>query len=253
MFDQPRVADWPALAEEFDRWGKIGRLAELWWRDDDATAATPQLDRLLRLAEGVPLGLAVIPAFARPDLAEAVLASPRIAVLQHGWRHVNHAVAGKKSEYPAARPASLVAAELAAGQGRLRAMFGRRSLPVLVPPWNRLADELLPALPAVGIATLSATPPRHNAALPPGLGRLDVHVDLVDWRGTRGFVGAGAALAGLLAQLRDRRKTAGGGPVGILTHHLIMDDPAASFLRRLAALIEEHRAARWVGVEEAVR
>src|SRR5579872_1275543 len=126
MFDQPRVADWLDLVDELDRWGDAGRVAPFWWRDDDAIAATPQLAQLLRLAEGVPLAIAVIPAFARPDLAEALLASPRVAVLQHGWRHANCALDGRKCEYPASRSVASVAAELGAGQARLRSLFGRR-------------------------------------------------------------------------------------------------------------------------------
>ena len=252
MFDRARAADWADLVDELDRWGEAGRVAELWWRDDDAAAATPQLSRLMQLAAGVPLAVAAIPAMARPDLAEALLASPEVVVLQHGWRHVNRAFAGKKSEYSAARPVSQVVAELGAGQARLRSLFGRRALPVLVPPWNRIADALLPALPAAGIAVLSATPPRCPTALPPGLARLDVHVDLVDWHGDRGFVGARRALAGMLDHLRARRNGAD-GPIGILTHHLIQDEPATAFLGQLTALVGEHPAIRWIGVDEALQ
>src|SRR5689334_23564660 len=41
------------------RSGAAGHIAALWWRDDDAVAATAQLDALLHLAAGVPLALAV--------------------------------------------------------------------------------------------------------------------------------------------------------------------------------------------------
>ena len=45
-----RLADWPELAAELDRWGEAGRIAPLWWRDDDAVAATPELAAMLRIA-----------------------------------------------------------------------------------------------------------------------------------------------------------------------------------------------------------
>src|SRR5215204_6299118 len=112
------AADWPDLAAELDRWGEAGRVAALWWRDDDAVAATPELARLLRLAGPAPMALAVIPALAGPDLAEALCGAPAIAVLQHGCRHANHARSGKKSEYPQDRPAAAVAGEMASGRGR---------------------------------------------------------------------------------------------------------------------------------------
>src|SRR5205085_3367391 len=124
--DAATTPHWTDLTDEFDRWQAAGRVAGLWWRDDDAIAATPQLDLLLELAENVPVALAVIPGLAEPSLPAALEKKPDIAVLQHGWRHTNHAVAGKKSEFPAHRKPSEVSADLAAGAARLRALFGSR-------------------------------------------------------------------------------------------------------------------------------
>lgn len=262
MIDLPRVnaattAEWPDLVDELDRWGEMGRVAALWWRDDDAVTATPMLDDLLHLAGDVPVALAVIPALARPELAEAVRRAPGVALLQHGWRHANRAVGGRKSEYPAGRPASLVAAEIAAGWTRLRALFGPLALPVLVPPWNRFAGEFRPLLAGAGIAGLSAMAPPCGLAEPsrgaaPGLAEFDVHVDLVAWRDDRGFIGTDAALGRLVGHLRAQRLGAAEAsrPVGILTHHLVMDRATAGFLDRLIALIAGHRAARWTAVGE---
>src|SRR5437879_1194895 len=152
----PRVtaaltAEWPDLVAELDRWGEAGQVASLWWRDDDAVAATPELHSLVRLAGEAPLALAVIPADLDPDLPAFLQAMPRVAVLQHGWRHVNHAAIGaKKSEYPATRNTAAVAAELAAGRDRLAACFGAQALPVFVPPWNRFAAEFVPFLTQPG-------------------------------------------------------------------------------------------------------
>jgi hypothetical protein len=258
--DTPAAADWPDLVDELDRWGAAGQVAAIWWRDDDAVAATPRLDALLRLAGEVPLALAVIPALARPDLAEALSPWSEVAVLQHGWQHLNHAGAGRKSEYPQGRPAAVVEAEITLGQARLKALLGLCALPVLVPPWNRFAGEYLPLLAAAGIAGLSAmASQRPGAVLPCGLAGLDVHVDLVAWRGDRGFVGTAAALGGLIGQLRARRlEDADGGveaatPIGILTHHLIMDGATAAFLDRLIATARGHAAIRWAGAREMLQ
>ncbi|HZU89888.1 MAG TPA: hypothetical protein VE993_11575, partial [Stellaceae bacterium] len=62
-------ASWPELCGELDRWGAAGRVATLWWRDDDATAPNDRLDRLLAIAGEAPVTLAVIPALAAPELA----------------------------------------------------------------------------------------------------------------------------------------------------------------------------------------
>lgn len=259
-FDQAMAAEWPDLVDELDRWGEAGRVARLWWRDDDAATPTPQLSDLIRLAGEVPLALAVIPALAQPELATALEGRPQIAVLQHGWQHANRAKDGKKSEYPNGLPPSIVAAEIGAGRARLKALFGARALAVLVPPWNRFAGEFLPLLPPNGIAAISTMVSPSGAAVPPGfvvsgLVAIDVHVDLVAWQGNRGFIGTAAALGGLVGHLRATRLGAAdsAGPIGILTHHLVMDDPTAAFLERLTALIGTHAGARWAAAAEIVQ
>jgi hypothetical protein len=245
----PPRADWDDLAAELDLWGEA---ATLWWRDDDAVAATPQLAELLRLAGDVPLALAVVPAFARPALAEALAGRPDVWVLQHGWQHVNRAGSGaKKSEFPPGRAPDAVAAEIDAGLARLQALFGARALPVFVPPWNRLGNEFLTILANRGIAGLSGMAAPGSAALLPGLVRCDVHVDLVAWTAGRGFIGEAAALAVLLRLLRGQRL--GGAaprPIGLLTHHLIMDGTTAGFIARLIALGRSHRAVRWAAAAD---
>src|SRR5579859_2543429 len=120
---------WAALEAELDIWQAAGRTASFWWRDDDAIAATSALDRLLGLAEDIPVALAVIPANAEAGLGERLARTPGVAVLQHGWRHANHAPAGeRKSELGSHRPLSQRLDELRLGGERLHALFGPRAL-----------------------------------------------------------------------------------------------------------------------------
>ena len=245
-------AAWRALRDELDCWAACGRVATLWWRDDDAVAATPQLAAQLALAGPVPLALAVIPAAARPDLADALEDRPQIAVLQHGWQHRNHAGTGKKSEFPAGRDPAAVGAELAAGRERLLALFGDRALPILAPPWNRCDAGCLPWLAEAGLAAISRRDPRPAPAPAAGIGEVNVHADLVAWRGDGGFVGAAAALAALTGHLRARR--CGGvdpkEPTGMLTHHLVQDRATGAFLSQLLAVTLAHPAAAWLDARE---
>lgn len=241
---------WSDLEAELDAWRDAGRTATLWWRDDDAVAPGAPLERLVRLAGAVPVALAVIPAAAEPDLGTWLNdQAPMVQVLQHGWRHANHARAGgKKCEFPAGRPTEAVAAELTAGRDRLAALFGGRALGVLAPPWNRFEAGFLPLLAGCGITGLSLAGARPEAVATPGIARADIHVDLVAWRADRGFIGAGAALDRLVGHLRDRRlgRTDSAEPTGILTHHQVQDDATTAFLHRLLALTAAHSAARWL-------
>lgn len=228
------MSGWPALEMELEQWRAAGRIAELWWRDDDAADAGPQLDRLLDLHRQVamPLALAVVPAHATAALAERVAAEPGVDLLQHGYAHVNHAMPGegKKMELGPHRPAMIVLGELGTGWLALERLFGRRALGVMVPPWNRIAPALVPTLPEIGFTGLSTFGPRPRARPVRGLRQVNAHVDLIDWRSGRDFPGEEACLAALVAALA-RSRTESGEPVGILSHHLAMDERAWDFLR----------------------
>src|SRR5690606_2061069 len=80
----------PAATAELARWRDEGLILPVWWRDDDAVAPTPALERLLELAGRfqAPLHLAVIPEPATSELAER-LRTASAFVLTHGWRHAN--------------------------------------------------------------------------------------------------------------------------------------------------------------------
>jgi hypothetical protein len=246
------ASGWPVLEAELDLWHAAGRTATLWWRDDDTIDWTPALERLLALAEDTPVALAVIPGTAQARLAERLARIPAVAVLHHGWRHTNHAPAGApKSELGGERPLQQRLDELRLGRERLRALFGPRALGVLVPPWNRIAPDLVPLLPGIGVHGLSVTGARRPAPVP-GLRLVNVHADLIEWQGSRGFFGENVALDLLLQHLRARRlrQVDAEEPTGILTHHLVQDEPTARFLRRLIAVARAHPAARFMPVPE---
>jgi len=252
----PSPTAWDALARELDAWAATGRVAAFWWRDDDAADSCPALERLFALsaAAGVPLMLAVIPARATATLSAALLGLDG-AVLQHGYAHANHAPAGSpKSELGPARPLAARLADLAAGRARLASWVGARLLPVLVPPWNRIGDDLIDALPAAGFRAFSTFRPRPAPCPRAGLLQVNTHLDLIDWAGTRRFVGEGAALAAVIDHLAAKRAARAGAapeePTGILSHHLAMDEASWSFLDRLLGAIQAHPGARWLGAPE---
>ena len=207
-----------------------GQPLRLWLRDDDAVRPTPALDRLLQLtaAAGVPLTLAVIPAPwdqppTGPELAGHLRDRPDVTIAVHGWSHRNHAPEGvKKQELGPHRPIDEMRAELRAGLMRLATLHGTHAQPLLVPPWNRIAPELLALLIEDGFTAIST----FGAERPgPGLRVINTHLDLIDWHGTRG----GRDPAMLWSELADLAES-GLAHVGVLTHHLVHDDAAWDFL-----------------------
>lgn len=223
----------------------------MWWRDDDASAPHAGLDRLLSLTADrhVPVALAAIPALASESLVPVVSAHPSASVLVHGYAHVNHSPSGaKKCELGSERPAEVVAAELARGRVRLRSLFGAQALPVLVPPWNRVSAHVVALLAAAGFAALSTFHARPGPWAAPGVRLVNTHLDPIDWRGGRGFIGQGPSLAALVAHLRARRTGAADRdePTGIITHHRQADTAGWAFFAELLARLGGHGAVRWL-------
>jgi hypothetical protein len=255
MTDAWDEAAWAACAAELDRWQAAGTRATFWWRDDDAGADHPGLARLLALAGGLglPVGVAVVPAWLTADVVARLRAAPPgVAVLQHGWAHANHETApppGERKVRPAecgaARPAAQVLAELAAGRARLAEALGARTLPVLVPPWNRIAPEVAGGLPAAGYPALSGFGPRHAVAAIPGLVRLNCHADPIVWREAKRFAGAAVTLERLTGHLADRRagRADPAEPTGLLTHHRDMTPAFWAFLEEWLGRVARHPGA----------
>lgn len=250
------MTGWDGLERELDAWAKEGRRATLWWRDDDAIEPTPALARLLALSHNhrVPLAIAVIPARALPGLAAVLLGHPTVTPVQHGYAHRNHEAAGVKgSELGAARPLAANERELGLGSRSMDRLFGAAALAVLVPPWNRIDPAIIACLPRLGFRGLSTYGPRAAAEPAPGLIQVNTHLDIIDWRGSRGFVGEEKAIGQLIAHLcaRRARSVDPAEPTGLLTHHLAHDAGAWDFVAALLTQIARHRAARWLAPSEA--
>jgi len=224
------------LAARLDAAADRDRPLTLWWRDDDAVAVGPRLEALVARAarHSAPLALAVIPSRATDDLLR-LCEREGVTVLQHGVGHTDHEPVGnKKAELGAARePAAIIAA---CRRARARLEGSRAFLPVMVPPWNRMRQDLAAPLRDAGYTGLSLfAGPLADAPLR----RVDTHIDPVDWRGRRGILSAGA-----LAAMMDRA-LAVAGPVGLLTHHAAQSAEVDDFVEAFATLATAHPGAVW--------
>jgi len=234
-----------------DRVRDAGMVIPFWWRDDDAVDATPQLDELLALREaaGVPLALAVIPKFARPELMERIRRSGSVAVLQHGWAHEKHSPPGEKaSEFGESRPLADSLADLKAGRERLAPLAGDLFLPALTPPWNRIGAEARAARHQAGLPGLSVFGPAGGEAHV-----CNTHFDVIAWKTTRGFIGLKKAWHLLANEVERRLDTAPGQsiePVGILTHHLVHDSETNGFLALLMDKLTHQPHVAWPAIGE---
>lgn len=238
---------WEPLNRELDRWYEAGKSADFWLRDDDAVAPTPALTQLLDLSarHSVPVALAVIPETTGMPLAEYLSNRPLATVVVHGWSHTNFASEGeKKQELGLHRPIDVVKAELKAGLTRLEALHAGRFVPVLVPPWNRIAQPLVDILGGLGYRALSVFGTEKEGLLP----MINTHVDLMDWHGTRGARDHTALIDDIVHRLKAMFD--GGGSMGFLTHHLVHDESAWQFLDTLFGQTASHPASRWMALPD---
>lgn len=246
---------WRRLDSELSAWSAAGRRATLWLRDDDAVAPTEALDRLFDIASthAVPLALAVIPAKAEPALARTLARAGDVSVLQHGFAHANHAGAGaKKSEFAERRPLEAMTGELVHGRTAIFAAFGDAALPVLAPPWNRIADSVTARLRACGIEGLSRFKPRKAPEPTAGVVEANTHVDLIAWRDGRVGKAPNAVADEIATHLEARRKgeVDQDEPTGLLAHHLVMDATAWSALQAVLERLGSDDRVAWPSTPE---
>src|SRR5262245_24630168 len=249
-------AFWLALDEELGYWRDAGSCATFWWRDDDATAASASLDRLLEISvgNGVPVAIAVISEPLHKSLPDALANRSTAQVLQHGYSHRNHAAGRNKGawELGLCREISVIIDEVTIGREILRAAFGDQFVPVMVPPWNNIDRRLLPHLKQCDFIGLSAFGRRASRLPLTGFIEANTHFDLLAWKGAPRFQGHGAAQRDIVSHLGSRRlgEAESDEPTGILSHHLSMDGDAWQFLDDLVRYVARHPSGCWLSAGE---
>jgi hypothetical protein len=252
---------WDGLAQELAAWQASGRRASFWWRDDDAVAASPALERLaaLSVAAGAPLAIAAIPKLIEPSLAPALAGHSTVWLLQHGFAHIDHAKGlvdpkgGKGAwELGLHRPMEIVLGELEAGRAIMQAAFATQFLPVVAAPWNHIDPQLMPGLRERGYLGVSSYGERPLFPALPGFVEANIHFDVSNWKQGACFRGEAAALETIVGHLRRRRlgEAEQDEPTGIVTHHAALDEASWRFMAEFLAFVARHPAAVLLSPQE---
>jgi len=242
-------AIWAAIRIETAIWRNSGHVPLLWWRDDDAQFDTPSLRRLLTLAttHDVPLMLAVIPVGDLRPLCGLLADLPLVTVAQHGVTHINVSAPDEPNdEFQVGTDIKTMAEAIASTNKRLSNFSA--AVPVYVPPWNRVNENLSDAVKLAGLQCLSAH--RKQSSQNNLVKSLNVDLDLLTWKTEPHFRGTLRVLWRFLVLLRKRRiLKAWHEPVGLLTHHLAHDEEAWNFLGEFLGFTQGTSAkapCRWV-------
>lgn len=239
--------DWTPLRSALSACRAAGITTRVWWRDDDATAPTPGLDKLAALAAEMQMQvhLAIIPQGATGALASYCATAPMIPVV-HGWAHADHSTAAeKKNEFQTPRVDGVD--ETAQAMWRMRTLFGTALAPMFVPPWNRINDTVIKGLPGRGYRVLSTFGPRAHTNAAPGLRQINTHVDPIWWKGTRDLTDPDVLVAQCAAELgaRAQGQADADEPYGLLTHHLVHTSAIWSFARAFLTEMQMGGAVPW--------
>lgn len=226
-----------------------------WWRDDDAVADTPSLQRLIATQQeyqSIPLHLASIPQLLETSLSPLIEKSPNVWILQHGFSHQNNASAGeRKIELGGEQKQSTLSGNLSSGRETLKQRFADRYIDILVPPWNRVNATALTAIDSLHYLALSGL--GLDKSQSDETTRLNVHIDIINWK-QRCFVGTEPCLEKIVNQLKIRRTDPAHRhePVGLMTHHLAHDSDCWKFLSDFLQLTTQHAGAQWIQAEQAI-
>jgi hypothetical protein len=247
------MSNWELLKDEIEQWQQP---VNFWWRDDDAIKNTDALQTMLQLAVNhkTAVHLAVIPNQLQPSLS--ILKSPKNKpfsyVLQHGVEHKSYALANqRKIELGGSQDSTVLRHALANGRDTLKGAFDQQYLDILVPPWNRIADDIVETLSDIGYRKLSVL---GSAKLIETQYQLNVNIDIINWK-TRTFAGESVVLDKIISHLQNKRlnlQTGSGDilannrPCGLMTHHLDHDDKCWQFLDDFFTFCQAFKQIQWL-------
>lgn len=237
-----------ALAQELEAWQSRHWVLDLWWRDDDAHQDTAALRALLSIPERPTIVLSVIPGVLEPTLSSLLEKDGRNAVIQHGWKHVNHSRPGEQpSEYPDQRSRDDIARELDLGSRVLSETFGPSFMPAFVPPWHAFSASLATELADRGyMLSVGARgfPFKSQSGV---CVERNVDIDTANWEADGRFIGTSVLSVALIDGLRlrsaARREHC---PLGILTHHYLLNDDDLADLGELFAFLSKSPAVNFL-------
>ncbi len=245
---------WAPLKNELEVWSQKGLEAQLWLRDDDAIEVTPALEQLDDLCSqfNVPYTIATIPSLTTQGLAQWAASHTLGYYAVHGFSHTNHAPSDeKKCELGLHRGEQKILDELAEGFEILTNIFGAQMAPLLVPPWNRIDTALVPHLSALGFKGLS-TYGWPKPSEPHNLAIINTHIDIIDWKGSRGGLPRKVLIDNLVEALQTARALNPTQPpaIGVLSHHLVHDELAWNFLEELMSFSAKNNQIAWKSAKQ---
>ncbi len=249
---------WKNLDNELTKWRESSISPVFWIRDDDATKDGPKIKKLVSISKkfNTPLSVAVIPYLIQKSVIKVLNSSNLITVLQHGFKHKNYEPKGqKKSEFGVSRDINNMIEDISYGSKLISESFGKLYQPIFVPPWNRMSHLLLPHIHSLGILGVSSFN-KHLIKYANDKNQLviiNTNIDIIDWKNDKIFLGEEKILEKLTSELIVRRNERENieKPIGILTHHNVMEANSFLFLEKLFNKTHNY-GAKWKSIQQII-
>ena len=223
--------------------------ARIFFRADDVAAPGRNLAKLMDIFQHqrVPLCLAVVPAWLTGRRWQYLkgLGTKESSLWcwhQHGWRHVNHEIDGKKQEFGASRSRLNIKRDLVLGKRRLEDLMEAEFYPVFTPPWNRCSLDTLQSLGELGYVAVSrsrGSMPQAPRGVPDFYANVDLH--------TRKERDPALGWKNLLEELQSAISSKF---CGIMIHHQRMNEAAFDFLEMLIRILVKRRELQLVNYKD---
>ena len=221
----------------------------IFFRADDVAAPGRNFARLMDIfrRHRVPLCLAVVPAWLTGRRWQYLkgLGAKESSLWcwhQHGWRHVNHEIDGKKQEFGASRSRLDIKRDIVKGKRRLEDLMEAEFFPVFTPPWNRCSLSTLQLLQDLGYVAVS----RSSGSRPKVTGELTdffVNVDLHTRKERDPTLGWHNLFNELQQGINSDR-------CGIMIHHQRMNAAAFDFLEMIIRVLVGRRELQLVNYRD---
>ncbi len=250
---------WCKLEKELSKWSDQSIYPIFWIRDDDAYKETQKLTRLISFTKefNIPISLAVIPFLIEKSLVKILNSIDLISILQHGFKHKNYEPNGqKKSEFGESRNIGHMLEDIHHGAKLVSEYFERAYQPIFVPPWNRMSHLLLPHINCIGITAVSsfkknlcghATNIEYSKII-------NTNIDIIYWKKNKVFAGEKDLVDQLIFELKVRRENNSRirEPIGILTHHNVMNEDSFLFLDKLIRITIKS-GSQWHSIKKIIQ
>jgi peptidoglycan/xylan/chitin deacetylase (PgdA/CDA1 family) len=216
----------------------------VWWRDDDIFNASDNTKLLLQFVKEVdiPIFCSIIPKDLSSEAITLLKKYNQVTILQHGYSHTNYAPLGKPyNEFGDNRSLNTALSEIKLGAKKLKQAFQFQFLPIFVPPWGNISENVIKNLKNIGFIGLSCI--GRKLENDSNVKIQNVHIDIHKWMSNTEFdysteLRSWNRVISDISKNLNEQNNGNTKYIGLLTHSQIMSRKDWVYFLRIIRLIK---------------